>query len=125
MSTEWRRICLQKNGQNEAILGGDRRKWPLFEVGDYKKYSDLLLAMDGEKLSVESNQRRGLPPLNAAKWSALTKIYASPWFTRTWVVQEIAVRLIHILSYSSCADLNILQMSKEAQVMIGDAIIDW
>jgi len=44
-----------------------------------------------EELTVEKNQRRGLPPLDAPEWRSLQWFFSNPWFSRVWILQEIAL----------------------------------
>lgn len=46
----------------------------------------------GEQLSPEQIcQLYGLPERDHAAWRAYMHIFSSPWFTRTWVIQEVAL----------------------------------
>jgi hypothetical protein len=48
----------------------------------------------------------GFPELTHPFWAALSRLYNAPWFSRVWVIQELAT-------------------SRKAIVFVGDNAIDW
>ena len=43
------------------------------------------------RIQAEAREHYGLPEPRHAVWSAYMQVFSSPWFTRTWIIQEIAL----------------------------------
>ncbi|KAI9738701.1 MAG: hypothetical protein M1834_008206 [Cirrosporium novae-zelandiae] len=49
------------------------------------------ISLNGQQILKEEFVPAGLPDPKVPKWKALDALYWRPWFTRIWVIQEIAV----------------------------------
>jgi hypothetical protein len=53
--------------------------------------SGLSRIISPELLTDEKHARRGLPSLNAPQWKAISWFFGLQWFSRLWVLQEVAL----------------------------------
>lgn len=84
---------IYEKGQGVFVsLGNIDRSWYLgFDL--MHRVSTIINYLDGHMRFKFSRDQLlkdfGFPPLNHAAWSTLGKIFATSWFTRTWIIQEI------------------------------------
>ena len=104
-------ICInQEDGEEKSTQVGLMRR--IFEeasstiawIGDVdptdaKLAIDLLRTFDAVK--VVANFKKGLSSQERREWNAFWDLMSSPWFERSWIVQEIAVATKPILRYGS------------------------
>ena len=96
-------LCKELSGQLEGL--GDSKKKPDLGEGDVKgehikkEEGPEPTDKDGEQLVKETKKRQVLERANqskliidemyASRWEACAKLLSSPWFGRSWIIQEV------------------------------------
>ncbi|KAI9898589.1 hypothetical protein N3K66_006949 [Trichothecium roseum] len=68
----------------EAMAAGARER--IMTWGSTQAFGDAFVADDEEALV-----RNGLPPMSAADWDDMGSVFERTWFSRIWIIQEIAL----------------------------------